>query len=232
LGVEVSDRNDPLPTSTIHNEQFSLVSVGRLCAVKNHAFLVAACAQLRDRGVKFKCSIAGEGPERRRLERLIRKWGLELQVSLSGHVPHSEIDSLYDGCDVVVLTSHSEGIPLVLMEAMGRGKIVLAPAITGIPELVVPGQTGFLYQPGSLDGFVNCLLHIHSLIQARNHPHLHPRLIFAARQLDWMRHAARAQILHNFNRKKNLEAFAENFIPRIAAQTESHTHENFVLQQI
>ena len=42
--------------------------------------------------------------------------------------------SLYDRADVVVLTSRSEGIPLVLMEAMARGKIVLAPAITGIPD--------------------------------------------------------------------------------------------------
>ena len=45
--------------------------------------------------------------------------------------------------DVVVLTSRSEGIPLVLMEAMARGKIVLAPAITGIPELVIAERLDF-----------------------------------------------------------------------------------------
>ena len=39
------------------------------------------------------------------------------------------------------------GLPLVLMEAMARGRVVLAPAITGIPELVIDGQTGFLYPP-------------------------------------------------------------------------------------
>ena len=47
-----------------------------------------------------------------------------------------------------MLTSRSEGIPLVLMEAMAHGKTVLAPAITGIPELVKDGETGFLYRAG------------------------------------------------------------------------------------
>ena len=65
-----------------------------------------------------------------------------------------------------MLTSRSEGIPLVLMEAMARGKIVLAPAITGIPELVIAGKTGFLYEGGSLNDFVTQLLHIWSLMQA------------------------------------------------------------------
>ena len=84
-----------------------------------------------------------------------------------GHVPREQMDSLYDRADVVALTSRSEGIPLVLMEAMARGRIVLAPAITGIPELVIPGKTGFLYKPGSLEDFVDRLLFIHSLLRAQ-----------------------------------------------------------------
>ena len=56
------------------------------------------------------------------------------------------------------MTSRSEGIPLVLMEAMARGKPVLAPAITGIPELVISGKTGFLYEPGSVENFVELIL--------------------------------------------------------------------------
>jgi len=46
----------------------------------------------------------------------------------------------------------------MLMEAMAQGKIVVAPAITGIPELVIPGRTGFLYEPGSMNDFVGCVL--------------------------------------------------------------------------
>jgi len=238
LGVEVSERRDPAPAShSTRAAEFTMLAVGRLCAVKDHAFLLRACAQLRTRGINFECSIAGDGPERQRLQSLIRKYGLELQVTLLGHVPHEQVDSLYDRADVVVLTSRSEGIPLVLMEAMARGKIVLAPAITGIPELVIPGKTGFLYEAGSLDDFLDRLLFIQSLIQGQHHPHLDPdvrdpELCDDASQLNWIRHAARVQVHHNFNRKKNLESFANLFLERVAAQTESLPHENFVLQQI
>ena len=233
LGVEVSERPDSFPAGyETRAAEFSLLAVGRLCAVKDHAFLLRACAHLRARDVQFECALAGDGPERRRLQSLIRKYGLDQQVTLLGHVPHKQMDSLYERADVVVLTSRSEGIPLVLMEAMARGKIVLAPAITGVPELVIPGKTGFLYEAGSLDDLLDRLLFIQSLIQAQNHPHLHPDPRNTASQLNWIRHAARVQVRHNFNRKKNLESFAGLFLQRVGAQPESLPHENFVLQQI
>jgi glycosyltransferase involved in cell wall biosynthesis len=159
-------------------------------------------------------------------------------------MPRERMDSLYDQADVVVLTSRSEGIPLVLMEAMARGKIVLAPAITGIPELVIAGETGFLYEAGSLEGFVDRLLFIRSLLIPSllqgHHPHsanAYPGNVSAAErpaqwQLDWVRHAAWVQVRNNFNRGKNLESFGDLFIQRIAPQTESVPDEDLVLQQI
>jgi glycosyltransferase involved in cell wall biosynthesis len=233
LGVEVRERNDSPPLSRITPAaDFSLLAVGRLCAVKDQASLIRACARLHECGIPFECFIAGEGPERRRLQSLIRKHGLDKQLTLLGQVPHEQMDSLYDRADVVVLTSRSEGIPLALMEAMARGKLVLAPAITGIPELVIPGKTGFLYQAGSLDDFVDRLLLIRSLIEAQNHPDLHPQLVGPARQLNWIRHAARVHVCHNFDHRKNLESFTRLFLGRIAASAEALPHANFVLQQI
>jgi colanic acid/amylovoran biosynthesis glycosyltransferase len=236
LGVEISKRaTRTVATARTEGAPLRLLAVGRLHAVKNHAFLVRACGQLGDRGVRFECLIAGDGPERGNLEALIRQCDLEDHVRLLGHVPRERMSSFYDQADVVVLTSRSEGIPLVLMEAMARGKIVLAPAITGIPELVLAGRTGFLYEPGSLEGFVDCLLFIRSLMEAPAHRapgeasaagHL------AARQLDWVRHAARVHIRNNFNRRENLESFADLFMQRIAPQIESHPDESLVLQQI
>ena len=238
LGVSVGERVDAsLPRREIRSTHFALLSVGRLHAVKDHAFLVRACAQLQEYGVSFECSIAGDGPERRRLESLIRKRGLGEKVILLGHVARRQMDSLYDRADVVVLTSRSEGIPLVLMEAMARGKIVLAPAITGIPELVLAGKTGFLYEAGSLQDFVSRLHFIRSLLVGsgkkmpeRSGPN--PAMPSATRQLDWVRHAAQVQVRHNFNRRKNLESFGDLFVRRIAAQTGDLAHENSVLQQI
>jgi colanic acid/amylovoran biosynthesis glycosyltransferase len=233
LGVEVGEATArDVAKPKMSSDAFTLLAVGRLHAVKDHAFLVRACANLHSRELDFECAIAGEGPERRNLESLIRQHGLETRVTLLGHVAREQVGSLYDRADVVVLTSRSEGIPLVLMEAMARGKIVLAPAITGIPELVIAGKTGFLYEPGSLDEFVDRLLFIRSLVQAPDHPELGPGIRSAARQLHWVRRAARVQVRQNFNRSKNLESFGDLFLQRIARPTESIPHENFVLQQI
>jgi colanic acid/amylovoran biosynthesis glycosyltransferase len=240
LGVDVPDFPAlapvllPRKTPSTRSSRLTLVAVGRLHKVKDHAFLLRACAQLRARGQHFECLIAGEGPERRHLESLIRKYDLEGTVALLGHVPREQMDSLYQRADLLVLTSRSEGIPLVLMEAMACGKLVLAPAITGIPELIVTGKTGFLYQPGSLGDFVARLLLIHSLLRTQGSPGhaCCPSTLSAARQLDWVRHGARVFVRHNFNRKKNLQAFGNAFMDRIAPHTGSPHYEDRILQQI
>ena len=227
LGVDVPGRAEARRVARGTRRTFTLLAVGRLHAVKDHAFLIRACARLRDGGLDFECVIAGEGPERQHLEFLIRKNRLQDQITLPGHV--TELDALYGRADVVVLTSRSEGIPLVLMEAMTRGRIVLAPAITGIPEIVIPGKTGFLYAPGALQDFVAKILFLEKLMcrEDRN----------AVSRLDWIRHAAQVQVLHNFSRTKNLSHFGDRFvqlvaIPELVIQDWSPPHEDFVLQQI
>jgi colanic acid/amylovoran biosynthesis glycosyltransferase len=234
LGVETG-RSGVHAQNPQARDRLNLLAVGRLHAVKNHAFLVRACAELAARGVPFECSIAGEGPERRRLEALIRKLELSEQVCLLGHIPREQMASLYDRADVVVLTSRSEGIPLVLMEAMASGKIVLAPEITGIPELIIGGKTGFLYKAGSLGHFLGRVLLVRSLMfqeTSLDQTQLISNSSSVVRQLAWVRHAARVHVRQNFDRKKNLESFAELFVRRIAPRIESIPHESLVLQQI
>ncbi len=218
LGVDVQENAESLRgLGRGAHRPLAMLAVGRLQAVKDHAFLVRACARLRDRGLDFECVIAGEGPERQRLELLIRENRLQERFTLLGHVPREHMDALYRRAHVVVLTSRSEGIPLVLMEAMARGRIVLAPAITGIPEIVIPGKTGFLYAPGSLQDFVAKIFLLRKQMREEDRS--------GASGLDWIRHAARVQILHNFSRRTNLTHFGELFLQRIAAQ--DFTYRNF-----
>jgi glycosyltransferase involved in cell wall biosynthesis len=101
------------------------------------------------------------------------------------------------------------------MEAMMRGKVVLAPDITGIPELVENGRTGFLYQPRSLDQFVAQI----------------ERLQLAAPSLQRVRVQARAHVLAHFERTTNLEMFADRFLAHIRKPSTT-VYENPVLQQI
>ena len=231
LGVDVPSGKVLEDPEAPYQGRLNLLAVGRLQPVKNHSFLIRACAELARRGVDFECSIAGDGPQRRKLQKLIHKYGLMAKVMLLGHVSREKMGALYGRADVVVLTSHSEGIPLVLMEAMARRKIVLAPEITGIPELVIPGRTGFLYKSGSIAGFIERLFLIRLLLQARYETHP-PHLFSAALQLDWMRHAAQVQVRHNFNRKNNLKSFADLFLTRIVLPPETLPHAHLILQQI
>jgi len=229
LGVDVPEQAESPPRVSRSRRKFTLLAVGRLHAVKDHAFLVRACARLRDQGLDFECGIVGEGPERQCLESLIRQNRLQDRVSLLGHVPREQVDSHYRRADVVVLTSRSEGIPLVLMEAMARGRIVLAPAITGIPEIIIPGKTGFLYSPGDLEDFVARLLFLQELMRGEDRS--------AVSRLDWIRQAARGQVLHNFNHRTNLTLFGARFLQLVAnrelpPQDWSPPHEDLVLQQI
>ena len=211
-GPSASLRAGSAPSS--HQQRFCLLSVGRLHRVKDYHFLIEGCAALRDQGLDFLCWIVGEGPERLALERHIVTRGLQGEVRLIGHVPRSALRSYYRYADLVVMTSKSEGIPVVLMEAMSQAKLVLAPAITGIPELVEHGRTGFLYQPASLPDFVSAVMWIHS----------------HKASLSEIQRAAAASIAASFNRQRNLRAFAEQFLTRISPSDGNHAHP--VLQQV
>jgi colanic acid/amylovoran biosynthesis glycosyltransferase len=209
LGVHIPEPVNGIRDALRSSEDaLKLLAVGRLHRVKDHAFLIRACARIRDAGVKFECVIAGEGPERNLLAALIREKRLEDRVALFGHVAGEKLNALYRWSDAVVLTSRSEGIPLVLMEAMSRSKPVLAPSMTGIPELVIHGKTGFLYAPGDNDDFIEKVVLLRELI-CKTHPS-------AIGQLDWVLHAARLQVQHNFNRDQNLSHFCDQFLERIS----------------
>lgn len=215
LGV---DRVLPWPTdrpsSAAERRPFCLLAVGRLHRVKNYGFLIQACSALREQGLDFFCWIVGEGPERSALERQISKLRLQGHVHLVGHVPRKDLASYYRYADLVVMTSKSEGIPVVLMEAMAQEKLVLAPAITGIPELVEHQRTGFLFEPGSLSNFIIAVNWIYANQSS----------------LAGIRLAAAAKVVGSYNRQRNLRAFAEQFLARIPQSGGEHAHP--VLQQV
>jgi colanic acid/amylovoran biosynthesis glycosyltransferase len=197
-----------------NGRRFCLLSVGRLHPVKDHRFLIRACAALRDQGLNFICWIVGEGQERSALERQIAALELRAHVYLIGHVPRRDLSGYYRYADLVVMTSQSEGIPVVLMEAMAHGKLVLAPAITGIPELVEHQRTGFLYEPGSLPDFVSAVRWIQANIAS----------------LIGIKHAAAATVAASYNRERNLHSFAEQFMARLQPSDGDYAHP--VLQQV
>jgi len=222
LGVDVGGPTLEVRTSVFTKRRFSILAAARLHPVKNHSFLIHACVHLRKLGLDFECKIAGDGPERNRMAYLIRAYQLGDTVTLLGEIPAQNMNSLYCQANLFVLTSRSEGIPLVLMEAMANQVIVLAPSITGIPELISHGETGYLYQPGNLNDFTNRVAEIHRMTEENS----------SAEKLRHVRLAARTKIFQDFNREKNLQRFTDLFLQSISDQPWSSPHEDSVLQQI
>ncbi len=121
----------------------TLLSVGHLIARKGHHRIIAAMADLPD----HQLLIAGEGPERARLETLISQLGLGARVRLLGTRPHAELPALYGAADALVLASTREGWANVLLEAMACGTPVLASDIPGNPEVLRAPEAGMLFRP-------------------------------------------------------------------------------------
>jgi glycosyltransferase involved in cell wall biosynthesis len=120
-------------------------SIGRLSAEKGHVDLVEALALVARQGRDFSAVLVGDGPERPRLEALIARHGLHERVHLPGYLPHP--DRLLEEMDLMVLPSHTEGLPNAVLEALLMEVPVLATRVGGTPEVVTDGETGFLVAP-------------------------------------------------------------------------------------
>lgn len=116
----LGDRELELLSATRSQEQrsgYCFLSVGRLVAQKNHALLIRTFALYSSPGDRLV--IAGEGPERRSLEALVERLGLQDRVSLTGH--SDDIAGLLEQSDAFVLSSDYEGVPAVIIEALAAG---------------------------------------------------------------------------------------------------------------
>ena len=121
-----------------------LLFVGRLVPAKGVLFLLETISRV-DGAI---LDIAGDGPQRRFLERQAASLGIGNRVRFLGYQSQGQVRELLRQVDVFVMASFAEGLPVVLIEAMAAGVPVVATRIAGIPELVDDGQNGLLVPPG------------------------------------------------------------------------------------
>jgi glycosyltransferase involved in cell wall biosynthesis len=132
-----------------------VLAVGRLVEKKGFDVLLDGCAILARRGTSFRCAIAGEGPERARLERRIEALGLGDIVRLEGGVRqdvlkrdhYARAHTLVQP-SVVAMDGDMDGIPTVVLEAMSVGLPVVSTPVSGIGEAIDDGESGLLVRPG------------------------------------------------------------------------------------
>jgi glycosyltransferase involved in cell wall biosynthesis len=135
----------------IHNsvfpEQFERVgeefvlSVGRIVKLKGFEFLIKAASNPFLKNVKFK--IVGDGPEKMNLENLISQYKLN-NIELLGSLNHEQTKEMMSKCSIFCLPSLSEGLPLVILEAMACGKPIVTTGVGGIKEAVKDSENGFI----------------------------------------------------------------------------------------
>jgi glycosyltransferase involved in cell wall biosynthesis len=121
-------------------------TLGRLTEIKRQDLLLRAFAQARRHHPGAHLLVVGEGPLRSELTSLGSSLGLEGAVHFAGY--QSEPAKYLAALDIFALTSRSEGMPLVVLEAWAAGVPVVASAVGGLPELVREGENGLLFPSG------------------------------------------------------------------------------------
>jgi len=138
------------------NGEYVVAFAGRLVRGKGHDYLIEAVARLRSiRSLRLR--IAGDGPERTRLESLVNSLGVSAHVEFLGLV--HDMPAFWQASDVAVVPSAEfiEACPMTPLEAMAASKPVIATRNGGLPELVLDGTTGLLVQPGDANALAEAL---------------------------------------------------------------------------
>ena len=146
------------PVEKIRAEYFSenafvMCFVGEYSGRKNQRFLIEALGEIKPHIPEAVLCLVGEGDLRCELEELISERGLSGSVILTGR--RSDACDFIRASDLYVSASVIEGMPFNVIEALGAGKTVLVSRIKGHEDLVCDGESGFLFEYGNLQDFVN-----------------------------------------------------------------------------
>lgn len=139
--------------------------VGRLSAEKGPEVLVRAALLARLARPELHVVFVGEGPMAAELRAMAAAWGLQDHVHLAG--PCDDLPALYPELDLLACCSHTEAMPLVLLEAMACGVPAVASRVGGVPDVVAHGHTGWLVAPGDFDALAQACVQLLADPEAR-----------------------------------------------------------------
>jgi glycosyltransferase involved in cell wall biosynthesis len=145
---------------------FIVGTVSRLDKVKNQEMMLRAFARFRQVVGQAWLLLVGDGPEREHLERLAEQLGIADQVKFVGFI--REPANYLALMDIFLLSSHTEGTSMTLLEAMSLGVPIVATQVGGNPEIVVNGETGLLTAAGEEHAFSEAMLRIYRDPQLRS----------------------------------------------------------------
>ncbi len=142
----------------IPERKIFMLAVGSLTRQKGYDLLFEALAILNSSNKHYHLIIAGEGDQKRTLSDLACRLGIDSQVTFIGR--SDEVNRLMAAADLLVLSSHWEGLPGVVIEAMASALPVVATDVGGTGELIIDGKTGYLVPPADPDRLAEALLKV------------------------------------------------------------------------
>ena len=140
------------------DSEIILGTVGRLYYQKDPITLIKSFKIVNDRFPNTKLIIVGDGPLEGACIRLINELGLNKKIELAGYQKNSK--SYYKKFDIFILSSHYEGLPYALLEAMSMGIPSIGTDVVGIKDLILHGKTGYLAKEGDFQGLADAAINL------------------------------------------------------------------------
>jgi glycosyltransferase involved in cell wall biosynthesis len=157
-GIDPDDEFSPdraKPVAELPGDRLQILFAARLVAQKDPLLMLDVAAAMRERGVSFQIHVVGEGDLEEEMRRRIAAEGLGEHVLL--HPPMPGLQPWYAACDVLLMTSTFEGIPIVIFEAMAMGLPVVAPDLPAIGELLGEVDDALVSPRDSVQGYASAL---------------------------------------------------------------------------
>lgn len=149
----------PAPSKELDAGSGSVVGfVGRLAPDKGGAVLLSAAQVVLATFPNTKFVFAGDGPARAEWEAMAARLGIRSKVFFLGK--RDDMPAIYAALDIVVLPSFKEAMPMCLLEALAAARPVIATSVGAIPQLVIPGVTGLLFEPGDVNALSAAMLRL------------------------------------------------------------------------
>ena len=119
--------------------------------------LINAIELIKNDSAKIKCYISGPG-EIEKVKEIVSKKGLNDIIEVLGYVNQQEKQKLFSNVATLVLPSYSEGLPMVILEAMAAGKTIISTGVGAISELINNQENGLIISPGDVDALKESML--------------------------------------------------------------------------
>lgn len=153
------------PPALADSDRLRLLFVGRLVERKGVEYLVEALARVR-RSRPADLTIVGDGEWKSTIRRAAQRAGVEPHVRFAGRVAQRDLGGYYEACDIFALPAvvdakgDTEGLGVVLLEALGFERPVIGSDVGGIPDIIRPGETGWLVPPADAKKLADTILEI------------------------------------------------------------------------